>query len=267
MVNAVRAACGWRASAGRATPPTLGSLATLARPALAAAHAAITPSDWTDALNAGPLDPQSPDPLVRFTVSAAALLLCFALGCQALPSFITPAARRRNQEENKGSRGLNGISSGLPLGSVSRPLWLSPENAGRDACATSVVSRNWPYTDRGIVALLPAGALRYAAKGGRLLRANGSGPTLQGFSPFALYDGTVRNVVSGKSVGKEVLHMLTLRAMGGGVRPLRDRPRRGGERSSWQPGPSSMWRTPGWGGRARSVAFAGVGAGAEWQGK
>ena len=81
-VNAVRAACGWRASAGRATPPTLAWPATLVRPALAAADAAITPSDWTDALNAGPLDPQSRDALARFTASATALLLRFALGCQ-----------------------------------------------------------------------------------------------------------------------------------------------------------------------------------------
>jgi len=53
--------------------------------------------------------------------------------------------------------------------------------------AASVVSHNLLYRDRRtrwIVVSLPAGALRYAAKRGRLLRANGSGPTLQRFFPF-----------------------------------------------------------------------------------
>src|SRR5512139_2368549 len=57
-----------------------------------------------------------------------------------------------------------------------------------------------------------------------------------------------------------VLHKLTLRGGGGGVRPLRDRPRRGGERSLWQPATSSLWRTARGGDRRGEVGnFHGVG--------
>ena len=84
---------------------TLGCPATLAKPALAAAHAAITPSDRTDALNAGPLDPQSPDPFTLFTASAAALLLRFAVGCQGavLVQYIGDTFGFRESKEHGGS--------------------------------------------------------------------------------------------------------------------------------------------------------------------
>src|SRR5262249_25279852 len=57
-----------------------------------------------------------------------------------------------------------------------------------------------------------------------------------------------------------VLHELMLRARGRGVRPLRDRPRRGGGRSSWHPATFSLWRTArGGGGRGEGRKFRGVG--------
>ncbi len=46
-------------------------------------------------------------------------------------------------------------------------------------------------------------------------------------------------------MGGAVLHKLTDRARGVGCGPVRIRPRRGGERSSWHPAPSSLWRTAG----------------------
>jgi chromosome partitioning protein len=66
-------------------------------------------------------------------------------------------------------------------------------------------------------------------------------------------NGSMGNVVSG--VGGAVVHELTLRARGGGVRPLRIRPRRGGERSSRHPATSSSWTTAWGGGGAREWKF------------
>jgi len=57
----------------------------------------------------------------------------------------------------------------------------------------------------------------------------------------------MRNVVSGILGWGAVIHMLEDRARGGGARPLRIRPRRGGERQSWRPATSSLWITAGWG--------------------
>jgi hypothetical protein len=54
-------------------------------------------------------------------------------------------------------------------------------------------------------------------------------------------------------MGGAVLHKLTDRARGAGCGPVRIRPRRGGERSSWSPAPSSLWRTAG--GAAPRVAI------------
>jgi hypothetical protein len=62
------------------------------------------------------------------------------------------------------------------------------------------------------------------------------------------FRGSMGNVVSGKEAGDGVVHKLTDRARGAGYGPVRIRPWRGGERSSWHAAPASLWTTPRGGG-------------------